>query len=125
LDECLNAASEGSWRRPPTPLTTSADKRARRRRARSRRCRVNPEQRGPPLSEDFDHFMSAVDLAAAIRRKDVSPAEVAAAYLERIDELDPGLNAFCHRDDGLVGQAARRATDAVARARSSDELPPF
>lgn len=77
------------------------------------------------MSEDFDHFMSAVDLAAAIRRKDVSPAEVAAAYLERIDELDPGLNAFCHRDDGLVGQAARRATDAVARARSSDELPPF
>jgi amidase len=77
------------------------------------------------LSEQFDPFAPAVDLAAAIRRKDVSPVEVADACLERIDELDPGLNAFCRRDDDRVREAARRAATAVARARSTDALPPF
>lgn len=77
------------------------------------------------MAEQLDPFAPAVDLAAAIRRKDVSPVEVADACLERIDELDPGLNAFCHRDDDRVREAARRATDAVAGARSTDEIPPF
>ncbi len=77
------------------------------------------------MSEQFDPYTSAVDLAAAIRHKEVSPVELVEAYLERIDELDPGLNAFCHRDDDRVQRAARDATDAVARARSNEELPPF
>lgn len=84
-----------------------------------------PSREDLPLSEQFDPFTPAVDLAAAIRRKDVSPVEVADAYLERIDQLDPALNAFCHRNDDHVKGAARRAAEAVACARSTDELPPF
>ena len=42
----------------------------------------------------IDPFISAVELAAAIRRKEVSPVEVADCYLERMDELDSRLNAF-------------------------------
>ncbi|MER5805494.1 hypothetical protein [Streptomyces mirabilis] len=38
----------------------------------------------------FDPFTSAVELAAAIRRKEVSPVEVADCCLERMDQLDPG-----------------------------------
>jgi len=37
-----------------------------------------------------DPFTPAVGLAAAIRRKQVSPVEVADCCLDRIDELNPG-----------------------------------
>jgi amidase len=73
----------------------------------------------------IDPFTPAVELARAIRRKEVSPIEVADMYLDRIDDLDPRLNAFCHRADDDVRTAASAATDAVMRAGLADELPPF
>ncbi|MEU7583556.1 amidase [Streptomyces sp. NPDC041068] len=73
----------------------------------------------------IDPFTSAVELAAAIRRKEVSPVEVADGYLRRMDELDPRLNAFCHRADHDVRKAAASAADAVVRAASPEDLPPF
>ncbi|MER7201796.1 amidase [Streptomyces sp. CB01635] len=73
----------------------------------------------------IDPFMPAVELAAAVRRKEVSPVEVADCFLERMDRLDPDLNAFCHRADDDVRKAASAAADAVARATSADDLPPF
>ena len=39
-------------------------------------------------------FTSALDLAARVRAREVSPAELTALYLERIARLDPQLNAF-------------------------------
>jgi amidase len=50
---------------------------------------------------------------------------VAEHHLRRIDDLDPLLNAFCHRADGDVLRAATEAADEVARATSVDDLPPF
>jgi amidase len=76
---------------------------------------------GPPI----DPFSPALELAAAIRRKEVSPTEIADLYLDRIADLDPPLNAFCHRADDDVRRAAAGATEAVMRARSRDDLPPF
>ncbi|MEV5840745.1 amidase [Streptomyces sp. NPDC051985] len=75
--------------------------------------------------ESIDLFTPAVELAAAIRRKEVSPVEVADACLRRMDELDPRLNAFCHRADDDVRKAAAQAADAVVRVASPADLPPF
>jgi amidase len=75
--------------------------------------------------DSIDPFSRAIDLAAAIRRKQVSPLEVVDTYLERMDELDSTLNAFCHRADDDVRKAAIAAGDAVVRARDVDDLPPF
>jgi amidase len=77
------------------------------------------------LRSPIDPFTPAVQLAAAIRRKEVSPVEVVDAYLERIDELDPRLNAFCHRADDDARKAACAAADALAGATSPQDLPPF
>lgn len=77
------------------------------------------------MRSPVDPFMPAVELAAAIRRKEVSPVEVAECYLDRMDRLDPRLNAFCHRADEDVRRAASAAAEAVARATSADDLPPF
>jgi amidase len=71
-----------------------------------------------------DAFTSAVDWAGRISRKEVSPLEVADLYLERIERLDPQLNAFCHRADEEVRAAAKRAADVVVTT-DVDELPPF
>ncbi len=77
------------------------------------------------MPDPIDPFISAVELAAAIRRKEVSPVEVADTYLRRMDELDPRLNAFCHRADDDVRNAASAADDAVVRAATTEDLPPF
>ena len=73
----------------------------------------------------IDPFTPAVELAAAIRRKEVSPVEVVDTYLDRIDHLDDRLNAFCHRADDDARKAASAAADAVARAGSPHDLPRF
>lgn len=69
--------------------------------------------------------MPALELAAAIRRKEVSPIEVADCYLDRMNELDPLLNAFCHRADDDVRKAASAATDALVHTTSTEDLPRF
>ncbi|WP_020663562.1 amidase [Amycolatopsis benzoatilytica] len=71
-----------------------------------------------------DPFSSAVELAAAIRAKEVSPIEVLDCYLDRVDALDPKFNAFCFRADDEVRASAEAAADAVLRCPSAD-LPPF
>jgi amidase len=85
-----------------------------------------PDRKGQLVMRyPIDPFTPAVELAAAIRRKEVSPVEVADCYLERMDELDPQLNAFCHRADDDVRKAASAAADAVVRADTTEDLPPF
>ena len=77
------------------------------------------------MRSPIDPFTPVVELAAAIRAKDVSPVELADLYLTQIDDLDPRLNAFCHRADDDVRSAAAVAAEAVVRATSKDDLPPF
>jgi amidase len=85
-----------------------------------------PDQEGEQaMSNPIDAFTPALELAAAIRRKEVSPLEVVDCYLERMNELDPQLNAFCYRADDDVRTAASAATDAVVHAASVEDLPPF
>jgi Asp-tRNA(Asn)/Glu-tRNA(Gln) amidotransferase A subunit family amidase len=60
-------------------------------------------------------LLSAVQIATAIRRKDVSPLEVARIHLDRISRLNPKLNAFVDcRPDAVLSQA-RDAEQAVLR----------
>lgn len=69
-------------------------------------------------------FESALDLAAAIRGRRISPTEAMDHYLARVDELDPTLNAFAYRDDERARSDAAAATDLVTRT-DPDSLPPF
>jgi len=57
-------------------------------------------------------WMPATELAAMIRRKKVSPVEVVDAVLDRIEKLNPRLNAFVTVTDA----AARREAKAAERA---------
>lgn len=57
-------------------------------------------------------FMPATELADAIRAKTVSPSEVTATVLERIEALEPQLNAFAH----LAAEQAMAAAEAADAA---------
>src|SRR5712671_4454402 len=60
-------------------------------------------------------LLSASGIAAAIRDKSISPVEVARIHLERIERLNPKLNAFVDWQPERVLQQASDAEKAVMR----------
>jgi len=67
-------------------------------------------------------YTPALDLARMIRAREISPVEIATAVLERIDRLNPTLNAFLTVTSEL---ALAQAKAAEARARTGDLLSPI
>lgn len=67
-------------------------------------------------------YTPALELAAAIRAKKVSPVEVVKTVLERIERLNPKLNALCTVTADSALQAARDAEAALMRG---DDLGPL
>jgi amidase len=61
---------------------------------------------------------SALSLGRAIRVRQVSSTEVVAAYLQRIDQVNPAINAIVQRVDERALGEARAADDALARGES-------
>ena len=64
----------------------------------------------------------AATLAAQIRSKEISPVEVAQSYLDRIERLNPKLNALVDVRPELVMTQARAAEDAIARGENLGPL---
>jgi amidase len=64
-------------------------------------------------------FASALEQAELVRTREVSPVELVTGYLERIEQLDPELNAFVTVCGEEALQEARRAEEVTG------ELPPF
>ncbi len=60
-------------------------------------------------------WRSALDLAALIRSKQVSPVELTEAILARIEAFNPRLNAFCLVADDVARRGAREAEIAVMK----------
>src|SRR5215218_6051825 len=58
---------------------------------------------------------SALSLGRAIRARQVSSAEVVSAYLQRIDQVNPTINAIVQRVDERARAEARAADAALAR----------
>jgi Asp-tRNA(Asn)/Glu-tRNA(Gln) amidotransferase A subunit family amidase len=67
-------------------------------------------------------YAPATELAARIRRKDLSPAEVVSNSLARIGDVNPHLNCFCFVFPDEAMEQARAAEQAVLRG---DTLGPL
>jgi amidase len=63
---------------------------------------------------------SAVELAAALRAREISAVELLDACLAAVDERNPALNAVIWRDDEAAREAARAAD---ARIAAGEEAP--
>ena len=61
----------------------------------------------------MDPFASALEVAALVRNKTVSPLEVVEVYLTRVDRLNPQLNAITWRRDEALRAEARAATERL------------
>jgi len=70
----------------------------------------------------MDAFTPATELAAAIRRRELSPVELLDACLVAVDRQNPTLRAVVWRDDDAARSEARQVADRLARG---EELPPF
>jgi len=66
-------------------------------------------------------FSDATELASLIRTREISPVEVVQAHLDRIEAVDPRVNAIVTRAPGAL-DAARAAEAAVL---AGDELGPL
>ncbi len=64
-------------------------------------------------------WMSATELAKLIRRAKLSPVELVDALLDRIEQVNPAVNAYC---TVTAEQARSAAREAEAASRSGDEL---
>lgn len=69
--------------------------------------------------------MSVVQLAAAVRERELSPVELVDAHISRIEEVNPALNALVADRYERARDEARRAEQALLRAKSSTDLPPL
>src|SRR5215469_12852467 len=58
-------------------------------------------------------YVPAIELAAAIRARRLSPVELTTAILDRIAQLNPKLNAYCTVVPEAALAAARQAEAAV------------
>jgi len=74
------------------------------------------------MTSDDICWMSAAELARGIRERKLSPVEVVTAVLERIDAVNPTLNAYVTVTADTALAAARQAEDDVMRGR---ELGPL
>ena len=62
-------------------------------------------------------FRSALDLAAAIRGKELSSLELLDHLLERVARHNPRLNAVVALDEAGARERARATDDALARGK--------
>jgi len=61
------------------------------------------------------HYLSLAEIAQRIRNKQITPQEVVAHHLQRIEKLQPELNAFVHIDEEGARRQAHAAGEAVLR----------
>jgi Asp-tRNA(Asn)/Glu-tRNA(Gln) amidotransferase A subunit family amidase len=59
------------------------------------------------------NFLSATSMSAKIRHKELSPVELVEAHLQRIEKLNPSLNAFVQVDGEGARRQARQAETAL------------
>ena len=68
------------------------------------------------------HYASIAEIRENVRKKNVSPVEVVAAHLERIETLQPKLNAFVHFHAEAALEQARRAEETLRRGGARGPL---
>jgi len=71
------------------------------------------------------HELTLIELAAAIRARELSPVTVTDHYLRRTQELNDQVGAFYTVTAELASEQALAAEKAVARAADPAELPPL
>jgi Asp-tRNA(Asn)/Glu-tRNA(Gln) amidotransferase A subunit family amidase len=70
-------------------------------------------------------YSTLVEMAVMVRARKISPIELVDAHLERIERLNPALNAFTTVDSECARSNAKVAEAAIAARSSKDSLGPL
>ena len=62
-------------------------------------------------------FLSAMELANHLANREISPVEAVEAYLPRIEEVGPKVNAYITVCAEQAREAARQAEEEITRGR--------
>jgi Asp-tRNA(Asn)/Glu-tRNA(Gln) amidotransferase A subunit family amidase len=68
------------------------------------------------------NFLSAAKMAALVRQREVSPLELVQAHFDRIEKINPRLNAYIQLDQERALARARDAESAVRRNQAVGAL---
>ncbi|GAI72649.1 unnamed protein product [marine sediment metagenome] len=60
-------------------------------------------------------FMSAVDMFDAIRKQELTSQEITETIIERIEKINPIINAYCTPTFDLAREMARKADDKIKK----------
>jgi amidase len=71
------------------------------------------------------HDLTLLELAAAVRQRELSPIEITSHYLDRIERLNAEVGAFFTVTADLALDQAGQAEKALARAAGARDLPPL
>jgi len=71
------------------------------------------------------HDLTVLELAAAVRQRELSPAEITGHYLDRIGRLNAEVGAFFTVTADLALDQAGQAEKTLGRAADAAELPPL
>lgn len=67
-------------------------------------------------------YTPAMKLQEMIQARQISPVEVVTAFLERIDKINPTINAYCTLVPEMALEAARKAESAVMKGGDTGPL---
>lgn len=92
-------------------------------------CRDTPAPRpyqSPPAAEAASGrpivFMTAADMAEAIRTGRLTSVEVVTAHINHVHKYNPALNAIVYMDEKAALESARQADEALARGECRGPL---
>ncbi len=71
------------------------------------------------------HDLTVLELAAAVRQRELSPNEITGHYLDRIERLNADVGAFYTVTADLARDQASQAEKALAQADDPRALPPL
>lgn len=74
------------------------------------------------LNKDDICFMSACDMAEKIRTQELSALEITETIIERIEKINPIINAYCTTTFDIAREMAKKADE---RVKNNEDLPPL
>ena len=80
------------------------------------------KESGAPVNPADLCYTPAIKLREMIQARQISPVEVVTAFLERIDKINPAINAYCTLVPEMALEAARKAESAVMKGGDTGPL---
>lgn len=74
------------------------------------------------MNKEEIYFMSAVDMAEAIKNGEETSSEILEVFIERIEKINPIINAYCTLSFEMAREMAKKADDTIKNGQNLGSL---